>query len=87
MNTLKQTTVRVNLSNDFEVKATLKGLQFGNNVITWNWIENAKKVVFPDVEKKVTATKTTAAKRKVQTKKVSGAKKVAAANSPRAKNC
>ena len=37
MNTLKQTTVRVNLSNDFEVKATLKGLQFGNNVITWNW--------------------------------------------------
>jgi hypothetical protein len=47
------TNVRVVISHPTDVVASPKGLQIEGNLLTWDWIDNARRVVCPSkVEEK-----------------------------------
>ena len=51
------TNVRVVISHSTDVVASPKGIQIEGNLITWDWIDKARKAVCPEQEKPKTKVK------------------------------
>lgn len=57
------TTVRVVISHPTDVVASPKGLHLEGNLLTWAWIDTARRTVFPPPEKPMKPKKSGATKK------------------------